>query len=151
MLVHIAIEIVLAMGTAVVSSLIWELRRRAMFLCDVMSNRSLLEAFFILWREKFHNPPPAIAIFSQKNEIGYYINIKCVVDADRRSQRRVWIISSVILSWMFVGSYFLGIPYLVINIIVFFLAGLGSISPSAKNNAFQHVFALAVILYKWHR
>ena len=116
-----------------------------------MSSCSLLESLLVLRRERLESPSPADVVFSQKNEIGYFINIKTVIIADRSSQRQVCFMFATILTGIFVGSFVLGVPYFAVNIVVFLLTAFGTISPSAKENAVQHVLSLATILHKWRR
>jgi len=147
MLIHIAIEIGLAIATFFAGNPFWELRKRAKFLRQVIYNEPFLESF--ISRQMLANPSPLIAPFVEKNEIGWFLNIKCVMDADRTSQRRPAIFFALVLLSIFAASYFLGIPYLAINLVIFALLAFGSISQSAQTNALQHVLAIAIILDKW--
>jgi hypothetical protein len=125
----------------------WGLRKREKFLKQVISNEGFLEGF--ISRPILESASPMITPFAKKNEIGWVFNIKCVIDADRSSQRRTAGIAMLVLAAILTASWFLGIIYLAVNVIVFFLCALGSISQSARDNALQHVLAIALVLDKW--
>jgi hypothetical protein len=147
MLLHIIIEIVLAVAMLFAASTFWQLRKRARFLKEAMCSPPFLES--LISREELTSPPPRALAFAQMNEVGYVLNIKCVVDADRASQRRVTLFHAVAVAVIFVGSYFLGPVYLAINVVLFFLTAVDPISPSAKTNAMEHIFTIGLILHKW--
>lgn len=147
MLLHITIEIVLAVATLFASLTFWQLRKRERFLKMAIYNSPFLES--VISRERLANPSPRISVFAQKNEGGYVFNMKLAVDADSASQRRVTLFSAVAIAAIFIGSYFLGVSYLVINVVLFFLTDLVPISSSAQSNAMEQVFIMALILHKW--
>jgi hypothetical protein len=147
MSLRIIIEIVLAAVTLFAGQTFWQLRKRARFLRRAIHTPWFLET--LISRERLANPPSRVAVFAQKNEVGYSLNIKCIVDADRASQRRVTLFFTMAIAAIFIGSYFLGASYLVINVVLFFLTALIPISQSAQFSATEHVFTIALILHKW--
>lgn len=147
MLLHIIIEIVLALVIFFAAQAIWQIRKREKFLKHVVCNPPFLES--MISRERLVNPPERISIFAQKNEVGYILNMKCVVDADKASQRRAAMIFAVVVAAILIGSYFLGVFYLLINLVLLCLAASIPISRSAQSNALEHVFTIALILHKW--
>ena len=147
MLLHIIIEIVLALVIFLAAQAIWQIRKREKFLKHVVCNPPFLES--IITRERLANPPERISIFAQKNEVGHILNMKCVVDADRASQRHAAMVFTVIVVVILIGSYFLGVVYLLINLVFLCLAASVPISRSAQSSALEHVFTIALILHKW--
>jgi hypothetical protein len=117
--------------------------KRAKFLRAIICNQPFLEGF--LSRDALANPSPMIKPFAQRNEIGYFVNINCVIEADTISQRRVKIPCALVLGAILVGSCFLGVPHLVINIVAFVLTSFAPISQSVQTNDLQYVLALALI------
>jgi hypothetical protein len=148
-LIHIGIEIFLVVATLFAGHTFWELRKRARFLKQIISNQSVLET--LITRQVLVNASQQkyIAPLVEKNEIGWFLNIKCVIDADRASQQRIVVFSVIVLAVILTASLFLGVPYLVINLIVFVLSHFGMLSQAAQNNALQHVWTIGLILDKW--
>src|SRR5437773_9613108 len=146
MIARIAIEIVLGLVTFFAGGLFWQLRKRARFLADAIRNEPLLSQF--ISRETLESASPMVTPFAEK-KVTYALNVQLVVDADAASQRRTMFIFVLILAATLVGSYFLGIAYLAINLALLFFSAFSPISPSARSNALQHVLALALILYRW--
>ena len=104
----VAVDIVLVVGTFFISCPLWELRKRAKFLTNAMGNEPLIESLLVMWRKQLENPPAAVAIYSQHNEIGYFFNVTTAIRADERSQRMVGVFFSIFLLAIFVGSFLLG-------------------------------------------
>jgi len=146
MIARIAVEIVLGLITFFAGGLFWQLRKRARFLAGAIRSEPLLNEF--ISRETLQSASPMVTPFAEK-KLTYALNVQLVVDADAASQRRTMCILVLILTAAFVGSYFLGIIYLAINVALFFISALSPISPSARSNALQHILALALILYRW--
>lgn len=147
MIVHIIAELVLATATLFLSGVWWQLRKRAKFLRQTISNQSYLDAF--ISKETLVNPPSRIEPYLQKNSIGYFINIDVVIRADHSSQRVPKIASSICLLLILGISLYLGYIYLAINLGLLFLLGFSPINESAKWNALEQIVTLAVILYRW--
>ena len=147
MITKIVIEVVLVIITFFAGGLFWHLQRRGKYLAQIICNEPFLSQF--VSRDALESASPMITPFAEKNQVGYFLNIKLVIDADRISQRRTKLIFLAILAAAFTGSYFLGVPYLAVSIVIFFLSGLGPLSPSVQSSALQHVLAIALILDRW--
>jgi hypothetical protein len=147
MIARIAVEIVLGFITFFAGGLFWQLRKRARFLAEAIRSDPLLQQF--ISRETLDSASPMVTPFAEK-KITYALNVQCVVDADAASQRRTMFMFVLILMAALVGSYLLGVAFLAINLVFFFLSAVSPISPSARSNALQHVLALALILHRWH-
>jgi hypothetical protein len=148
-LIHIGIEIVLIIATLFAGNMFWELRKRDRFLKQTISNQYFLEE--LITRQVLVNASQHqyIAPLVEKNEIGWFLNIQCVINADRDSQKKIVVQHAIVLLVILTASLFLGVPFLVINLIVFVLSQFGKISQSAQINVFQHVLTIALILDKW--
>ncbi|HEY6803522.1 MAG TPA: hypothetical protein VI306_08090 [Pyrinomonadaceae bacterium] len=71
------------------------------------------------------------------------------MDADKASQQKPSVFFALILGGILVASYFLGMAYLIVNLVLFGFSALGSISQSARNNALEHIMTIAIILDRW--
>ena len=125
----------------------WQLRKRERFLKEAIRTPAFIES--LISRERLASPPPRVLALVQKNEVGYVLNMKCVMDADRVSQRRVTIFFGVVVAAILVGSYFIGLVYLAINVALFFLTASVPIASSAQSNAAEHIFTVGLILHRW--
>jgi len=146
MIARIAVEVVLGLITFFAGGLFWQLRKRARFLAEAIRSQPLLDQF--ISRETLESASPMVTPFAEK-QLTYALNVQYVVDADAASQRRTMFMLIFVLVAALVGSDFLGIVYLAINIVVFFISASSPISPSARSNALQHILALALILHRW--
>lgn len=149
LLIHIGIEIVLVIATLFAGNIFWELRKRDRFLKQIICNQSFLET--LITRQVLVNASQHryIAPLIKKNDIGWFLNIQCVTNADIASNKKIAVLHTIILAVILMASLFLGVPYLVINLIVFILLQFGRISKSAQNNAIDHILTIALILDKW--
>lgn len=147
MLLHIMIEIVLAVAMLFAASAFWQLRKRAKFLKQAICSPQFLES--LISPKRLASPPQHVLVFVQKNKVGYVLNMKTVMDADRAAQRRVTLFHAGAIAAIFFGSYLLGPVYLAINVVLFLLMASEPISSSAKTNATEHIFAIGLILHKW--
>ncbi|MGH3054790.1 MAG: hypothetical protein ACRDL7_07415, partial [Gaiellaceae bacterium] len=109
------------------------------FLGQFISRRTLEDAY----------ASSLIAPFAEKTSVGYFVNIKVLMDADDRSQHRVRAAAPAFLVAFLVLSWVLGLWYLVITITVFFVCAAAPIAEAAQSNALQHVLAIALILDRW--
>jgi len=126
----------------------WQLRKRERFLRRAIRTPEFLES--LISRKNLASPPPRVLAFvQQKSELGYVLNMKCLMDADRASQRQVTILFSAVVAAIFVVSFFLGLVYLVINVVLFFLMASVPIESSAQSNAMEHIFTVGLLLHRW--
>jgi hypothetical protein len=146
MTARIAVEILLGLITFFAGGLYWQLRKRAKFLAEAITCQPLLDQF--ISRETLEGASPMVTPFAEK-KVTYALNVQLVVDADTASQRRTTFIFVLVLAATLIVSYFLGMVYLGINIVLFFISAFSPISPSARSNALQHILALALILHRW--
>jgi hypothetical protein len=148
MIIRISAEIFLAIVAFLIGGVFWQFQKRRRFLKQVVANELFLSQF--ITRSTLEAASPMITPFAEKNEMGYLLNVKVVIDADRISQRRVMLTFGVVLLAILLGSYMFGLAYLAINVVVVFLSALSPILQSTQSNALEHVLAIALILHKWH-
>jgi hypothetical protein len=144
---QLGLELVLGVAVLFAGTTFWQLHKREKFLQRTIREPKSLRPPLSL--HTLSDPPAQVAIFAQKSEMGYPLNIKVVIEADRRSQRYPKLISVTVLVFLLAASYFLGAVFLVVNSLLFLLLSLGGLTQSARLNASQQVLALAVILYRW--
>ena len=142
------IEIILAIATYVIARQFWACFKRDKYLRQVMGSESHLEIF--ISRDVLETPSPLMAFFAQPNDAGYFINIKAISAADRASVLRIKVLCTIALLGIATVNYFVVPSYLLINVVVLFLARLGALSEPAKRSALHHVMGLALIFHKWH-
>ncbi len=147
MVLKILGELALAVVTFFVGGTLWQLHKRKVFLRGASTSQPFLDR--LITRKTLADPPAQIEPYLTKNDIGYFINIKAVVSADRRSQRLPWIIAFGVLLLVFLGSFYLGYTYLAINVVLICLLGFQPISHAAKLNACEHIVTIAAILSRW--
>ena len=145
---HIAIEIILAIIAFFAAYAFWEFSKRAGLVKRMIHDQAFLETF--ISKEMLTNPSPAKLPYLEKNQGGYLVNIAVAVKADSQAQRLGAILFLAILIAVFVGSYFLGVTYLCVNVTLFFVAALMPVSPSTERNAMEQIATVASILYRWN-
>jgi hypothetical protein len=143
----ILIEIALAVIIFFAGGLFWQLRKRAKFLRAVIGSESFLVKF--ISRSALDTASPMITPFADK-KLTYGLNVRLIIDADIASQRRPMIIFVLVIVAALVGSWFLGVVYFVVSLMLFFVSSASPISDSARSNALQHILAIALILDRWH-
>jgi hypothetical protein len=147
MVLKILAEVALFVITFAAGSMWWQLRKRRTFVKKALKDEILLES--LISKHALANPLAQILPYTEKNEIGYFLNIDVVLRADQTSQRIPKLLVSVVLLLVLVGSYFLASTYLWINVGIFLLVGIGPITNSARHNAEEQVLTLGTILHKW--
>jgi hypothetical protein len=80
---------------------------------------------------------------------GWANNLAAVLQVQTESLSRARSLHLIIALAVLIGSYFLGIVYLCINVGIFFLLGLFGRTRSSVRIAYRDTVALAVILYRW--
>jgi hypothetical protein len=144
---HIVLEIILALVAIASGTTFWQIEKRARFLARAAFDPHLLAT--IISRDVLSNPPPEVALFAERDDIGYFINIDVVRSADRRSQRLPKVCAVVLFLFTVSVSYLMGAVYAIVSCALFLFPALIGLSPSARRNAIQHVQTVAVILYRW--
>ncbi len=147
MVLKILVELALFVITFAAGSIWWQLRKRGTFVRKVVKDEILLKN--VISKDALANPPAQILPYIQRNEIGYFLNIDVVLRADQTSQRIPMLVVTVVLLLVFVGSYFVAVIDLWINLGVLLLVGLAPIMDSARHNADEQVLTLGVILHRW--
>jgi hypothetical protein len=66
-------EIALAIITLFAGTLWWQLRKRHQFLLHAVRDEAFLRQ--LISREALINPPARLALYLQKNSIGYFVNV----------------------------------------------------------------------------
>jgi hypothetical protein len=127
----------------------WQFPKRGAFLHMTMRNETFLQGF--LTAELLDHPHAAAEIYARPNEAGHFLNLAVLIQADRRSQRLPFLLLATFLLICFVLSYFLGVRYLILNLVLFLLIRLLPAEDSVRNNALSHIVEIGVILRRWHR
>lgn len=153
MVVHVIAALVLAVGILFAGGTWWQLRKRASYLKECVTNQPYLEGFFggLMWNQICTNPPSGISEYVHKRPHGYIINIEIVLKADQTSQRIPKVVSTICLILILGVSFYLGYLYFAINLGLFLLLGFSPLTESARRNAVDQLVTLAVILHKWYQ
>ena len=147
MVITVLIEIVLATTALLAGGLLWQLWKRDRFL-----HRAIHDAEFLSWLispSVLDGPPSTSLPYLKKLAPSYSVNLQLVILSDRRAMRFSKVIFGSLVAAVLLGSYFLGLPYLVANAVVFFLSGLARVSGRARASAAQQILTIAVILDRW--
>lgn len=144
MLLHITLELVLAVAVLFLSATFWEgLKTRKYFIAAIWDPPEGL-----ISRETLANPPSIVSLYAENTKTiasGYALNIMAVLRRGKRGTMPLLVLIVAIL----IGSYFLGVAYLVINAVLSLLTSLIPLCRRAKVSAMEDVLALALILHKW--
>jgi len=125
----------------------WQLVKRDRFMKNAVNDQQLLDNF--ITKEFFLNPPARVALYAQKNDIGWFMNIHVLLKSDRATQSKMKTIYLIIVLLLLAGSYMLGMTFLVINLVCFMLLTMLPISNAAKVNTLENILCLALILHHW--
>lgn len=147
MIVHIIIEVVLGIIMFIAGQTVWQLYKRERFLKVAIQTPAILES--VISRQRLSDPPPHLLLYAKKHELGYVANMNCVIEADKRSQRRVTFIFAAVVSAVLISSYCIGPVYLGINLVLFFLSASVPFASSAQSNATEFILTIALILHRW--
>lgn len=148
MVTNLIVEAIVAIITVMAGSLFWQLFKREKFLLRAIHDGPYLSQ--LISTSTLDNPSPLVAPYIERLPPGYFLNIQLVMASDRKAIRQNKVMFGCLAAAALVGSYFLGVPYLIINAIVFFLSALARVSQSARANAAQQLLTLAIILDRWH-
>lgn len=145
MITIIFMEIALSIAITSVSYAFWQIRRRKNFLKRVIKNKDILEK--IISPETLENIPKRLAYYLKSiNNGNTMISLLAFLRADSSSQRRTAMILVLFSLLFLLLSYLLGKVFLVINLALFLLCAIPSISESAKRNALEHLLGVSLIL-----
>lgn len=147
-MLQFVIEIVLAPAVFCASSLFWQFRKRRRFVGTVGRSPVALEKF--ITREMLSNPPPLVQQFAQKNkQLGYALTLQSYLKADISTHLKMTLVFGLIVVAMLCGSYYLGVPYLIINGVLFVLTSFFPIIERMAVDAMEFHYTIAVILHNW--
>lgn len=147
MVTQLVIEVVIGTITLIAGNFFWQIHKRGKFLIRALHDTPFLSQ--LICRSALDTPSPVLATYVAKLQPGYVLNIQVVISSDKEALSRTKMIFGSMVAAALVGSYFLGVPYLVINVVVFFLSALAPLSQPARRSAAQQILTLAVILDKW--
>jgi hypothetical protein len=149
MLIRIIIEIILAAAMLHPAFMFWQLRKRKRFWKQAIHDRAFCES--LISRESLANPPSDVLSYvrSPPTEAGYMWNLKVLFDADKRALRRFSILYGALIAAILIASFFLGLVFLAINVVLFFLAVFVPIRTDACSDASENIFTIGLILHKW--
>jgi hypothetical protein len=143
----IVIKVVLAIGILFVANSFWQLLKRDNFLKKIIRSKPFLEQ--LISGSALHKPGPKVATYAEKSQLGYALNISLVVEADRKTIKRLQIIFGLIGIIVAAGSYAFGLIYLILNCAFFVIPAFFPITQSARRSAIDHIIEIAVILFRW--
>ena len=147
MITTIAIEIVLVIVTLVAGRLVWQFWKRDQFQQRVVHDAEFLSR--LITPCALDSPPSTSLRYLQRLPQGYAVNVQLVLVADRRATRILKIFSCGLIIVVLVGSYFLGLLFLLANALLFFVLGLEPASEQARTNALSTILEIACILDRW--
>ena len=142
------IEAGVAILTVIAGGNFWQFYKRGKFLLRAAHDPSFLSQLIIT--SVLDNPPPRVSPFTHRLPPGYFLNVRMVIQADRNTQRIGKLFFAVLTGVAFIGSYLLGLPYLLFTALVFFLSAIPNLSRTACANAADQIVALAIILDRWN-
>ena len=147
MIIKIIIEIVLGVILLVISSGFWNCVKSPKFLAKTLSNYEELKKFFDNFvKDKIEQESDVV-----DPKIGFSSNIILWMKASMAALDRTRNIMLFFIIVILIGSYFLGIVFLLINIALFFLMAFPSIAASAQNNILSDIHTIMLNVYKWNK
>ena len=147
MLLRIFIEALIAAALLFVGYSFWQLIKRDRYMKQVLATQSFLDTF--ITQELFINPPARVDMYAQKNSIGWFINIQTLLKSDGLTQRKMETTYLALVVFLLMGSYLLGVTFLIINLVLFLLVSYLRLSDPARVNALENLHCLALILHRW--
>jgi hypothetical protein len=147
-MLRIAIGLALAVVSYALSAFFWPLWKRSRLVGRLVRDADFLRAS--ITPAKLAEPPESVSIYAERHSHGYAVNIFGVVGSDEKALTRLKIRVGVPLLLALVASYFLGIPYLLLNLAVTALVAAFPLGQRGRASAAEQVLTLAVILHRWH-
>jgi hypothetical protein len=148
-LLRIAIELILSVAALLASYSFWQVRKRDVYFRHMMRDQHFLETWFSAYRTTFAKMRDPVIPFEGKNGIPYMLTLGVVGRADRAAIRLLYLSFGVPLAAILIGSYFLGLPYLAVNVALSCLSALAPLCRPAKESALTDILEVAVVLRKW--
>lgn len=145
----LVIEIVIGIIVLVAGSFFWQLHKCDKFLTHAIRDASFLSQ--LISPAVLDSPPPLVALYLEGLQPGHHIfHIDAALYSHQKTQLTLKILFGSVGAVALIGSYFLGIPYLVINTFLFVFSVLAPITHQARTNAEKQILALSVLLDRWH-
>src|SRR3990172_3656554 len=147
MVLKIIIEVVLGIILISLSSSFWACIKSQKYLGKALSDYNELKKYFnFIGSEKIYqesqNVQPILGSYS--NNMATWM--KASFSALDKTRNMMLFFSIIVI----LASYFLGIEFLLINIVVFFLLSFSPLPASAKNNMISDVHTMFLNIYKWN-
>ncbi len=147
MVIKIIIEIILGFILLIVSSGFWNCVKSPKFLAKLLGDYDELKKFFHhLGKEKIKQKSEIV-----DPKIVFSVNIALWIKASVSALDKTRNMSLVVIVGIFIGSYFIGNIFLLINIVLFFIMAFSNISASAQNNIFSDIHTIMLNVYKWDK
>jgi hypothetical protein len=148
LLFKIIIEVVFVALIFIFGTYFWQSIKRSRRIKEYITNISYLRNF--ISPQLFSHIPDRLSVFSNKiGNTSYVINIKFLMQSEKRSSNIPRFISLILILIMLTVSYFFGIVFLIITLVIFLLFSLFPLSESGELSVCEHIEAFAYILYKW--
>lgn len=147
LVVKIIVEIVLGFITLTLGSGFWNCVKSPKFLGNVLEDYDELKKYYL------YVGKDSITKDSDKIEqkVPFSVMIGLWIKASFSALDKTKYMLFLVITAIFVGSYFLMPLCLLINIVLFFLMAYPDISSSAKNNMMQDVRVMLVNIHKWNK
>lgn len=150
MTIKIIIEIILGFILLVVSSSFWNCVKSPKFLAKTLGDYDELKKFFHhLGKEKIEQESEKVNPINDKS--GFSANIILWLKSSISALDKTRNMLLVVTIGIFIGSYFLGNIFLLINVVLFFIMVFPSISADAKNNIITDIHTIMLNVYKWNK
>ncbi len=147
MVIKIIIEIILGFILLVVSSGFWNCVKSPKFLAKTLGDYDELKKFYHhLGKDKIKQESEVV-----DPKIGFSANIALWIKASVSALDKTRNMLLIVIIGIFIGSYFLGNIFLLINIVLFFIMAFPSISTDAKNNIITDIHTIMLNVYKWNK
>ncbi len=149
-IIKIIIEIILGFILLLVSYSFWNCIKSPKFLAKTLGDYDELKKFFYhLGKEKIEQESEKINPID--NKFGFPANIALWIKASISAFDKTRNVLLIVVIGIFIGSYFLGYIFLLINAALFFMMAFPSISASAKNNVITDIHTIMLNIYKWNK
>ncbi|MCX5749035.1 MAG: hypothetical protein NTZ10_02145 [Candidatus Saganbacteria bacterium] len=147
MIIKVIVEIILGFILLGVSSAFWNCVKSPKFLANVLGDYDELKRFFHhLGKENIKHESEVV-----DPKIGFSANIVLWIKASLSALDKTRNMLLVVIIGIFIGSYFLGNIFLLINAVLFFIMAFPSISAAAKNNIITDIHTIMLNVYKWNK
>jgi hypothetical protein len=141
-------EVVLVAGLLAAGGSFWVCAKSRGHFVRFIRDQSALKQFFdFTGRDKFITEAATIEPVFESFADNMVALDRIHFAALDRTRNLTFIATAILLA----GSYLLGIYFLIVNVILFALLGVGDISGWAKNSSATHAHELIGNIYKWYQ